>query len=417
MTEGSPPSGTVSFLLTDIEASTRLWEDFPEQMEVALARHDVIVRSVITERRGYVFGTAGDGFNAAFSTAQDALDAAIAAQSALAVEAWPDPIAIAVRMGVHTGTADERDGDYFGPTVNRAARLMAAGHGGQILVSAATAQLIDGNGLTDLGEQRLKDLAVPERVFQVGGGMFAALRVSGSVTVRLPEWATRFRGRAVEVDRLVVRVPHDRIVVLTGPGGLGKTRLAAQVAQRLLGEFPDGVYFVGLAGIDADTVDSAIAEGLHVRREPGRSLLESVIGWLRDRQVLVVLDNCEEVIGAARAAVDDLFAHCPGVHVLATSRLPLGVPGELRVPLAPLDESAAVELFVDRMVVTNPSFDIELDRGSLEGLCGRLDGFPLALELAAGALSDDGAGPVVGPSGTPSTAAQRRGGVVRGAAP
>jgi predicted ATPase len=373
----------VSFLLTDIEGSTRLWEEFPEQMAVALARHDVIVRSAIAERAGYVFGTAGDGFNAAFRTAPDALDAAIAAQSALATEVWPEPIGVAVRMGLHTGTADERDGDYFGPTVNRAARLMAAGHGGQILVSAATAQLLGGDGLTDLGEHRLKDLAIPERVFQVGGELFPALRVSGSVTVRLPEWATRFRGRSMELDRLVVRVPHDRVVVLTGPGGLGKTRLAAQVAHRLLGEFPDGVYFIGLAGIDADTVDSAIAEGLHVRREPGRTLLESVIGWLRDRQVLVVLDNCEEVLGSARTAVEALLGRCPGVHVLATSRRPLGVPGELRVPVAPLDEAAAVELFVDRMVVTNPSFDIRLDRGSLEGLCGRLDGFPLALELAA----------------------------------
>ena len=383
MAEGSPPSGTVSFLLTDIEASTRLWEEFPEQMAMALARHDVIVRSAITERGGYVFGTAGDGFNAAFWTAPVALNAAIAAQSALAAEEWPEPIAVAVRMGIHTGTADERDGDYFGPTVNRAARLMTAGHGGQILVSAATAQLLDGGGLTDLGEQRLKDLAVPERVYQVGGELFPALRVSGSVTVRLPEWATRFRGRDAELDRLVVRVSNDRVVVLTGPGGLGKTRLAAQVAQRLLEVFPDGVYFVGLAGIDAETVDSAIAEGLHVRREPGRSLLDSAAGWLRDRHVLIVLDNCEEVLVAARAAVEELLGRCPGVHVLATSRLPLGVPGELRVPLAPLDESAAVELFVDRMVVTTPSFDVQRDRGSLMGLCGRLDGFPLALELAA----------------------------------
>ena len=171
-------------------------------------------------------------------------------------------------MGIHTGTADERGGDYFGPTMNRAARLMAAGHGGQILLSAATAQLLDTAELTDLGEQRLKDLAIPERVYQVGGQSFPALRATGSATVLLPEWATRFRGRAEELDRLTERVPQERVVVLTGPGGLGKTRLAAQIAQRLLEEFPDGVYFVGLAGIDADTVDNAIAEGLHVRREP-----------------------------------------------------------------------------------------------------------------------------------------------------
>jgi predicted ATPase/class 3 adenylate cyclase len=381
--EGLAPTGTVSFLLTDIEASTRLWEDYPEQMAVALARHDVIVRSAITEQRGYVFGTSGDGFNAAFWTAREALDAATTAQTILSSEAWPEPIGVAVRMGIHTGTTDERDGDYFGPTMNRAARLMAAGHGGQILLSAATAQLLDTPELMDLGEQRLKDLSNPERVYQVGGQSFPALRVSGSATVQLPEWATRFRGRAEELDRLTDRVPHERVVVLTGPGGLGKTRLATQIAQRLLGVFPDGVYFVALAGIDADTVDNAIAEGLRVRREPQRSLLDSVIGWLRDRQVLLVLDNCEQVIGAAHSAVETLSRQCRGLHVLATSRLPLGVPGELRMPVPPLDESSAIELFLDRIVVTSPGLEVEDDRGSLEQLCRRLDGFPLALELAA----------------------------------
>jgi predicted ATPase len=182
---------------------------------------------------------------------------------------------------------------------------------------------------------------------------------------------------------LTERLPHERVVVLTGPGGLGKTRLATQVAQRLLEVFPDGVYFVGLVGIDADTVDNAIADGLHVRREPRRSLLDSVIGWLRDRQVLIVLDNCERVIPAAKAAVEALSGRCPGVHFLATSRLPLGVPGELRMPLPPLDESAAIELFVDRLLVTTPTFEIKHHLGSLEELCHRLDGFPLALELAA----------------------------------
>ncbi len=290
---------------------------------------------------------------------------------------------VTVRMGIHTGTTDERDGDYFGSTMNRAARLMAAGHGGQILLSAATAQLLGTGDLTDLGEQRLKDLATPERVYQVGDQAFPALRVTGSVTIQLPEWATRFRGRTEELNRLAERVPHERVIVLTGPGGLGKTRLASQIAHRLLAEFPDGVYFIGLAGIVADTVDNAIAEGLHVRREPQRSPLESVIGWLRDRQVLLVLDNCEEVVGAAQNAVAALLAGCPGLHVLATSRLPLGVPGELRVPLPPIDELSAVDLFVDRMTVTSPNFDVEHDRNSLEELCRRLDGFPLALELAA----------------------------------
>jgi len=381
--EQLPPTGTVSFLLTDIEMSTRLWEEHTDAMAVALARHDAIMRSGIEARRGYLFSTAGDAFAAAFWTPREALEAASAAQAALATEAWPAPISPAVRMGIHTGTADERDGDYFGPTLNRAARLMAAGHGGQILVSAAAAQLLDVDSLTDLGEWRLKDLATPERVYQVGARSFPALRVSGSVTVHLPEWTTRFRGRADELDRLTDRIPVERVVVLTGPGGVGKTRLAAQSAQRLLAVFPDGVFFVGLAGIASDTVDSAIAEGLHVRREPQRSLLESVSGWVRDRQVLLVLDNCEEVISAAKTAIGALLGKCRGLHVLATSRVPLGVAGELRLPLPPLDRLSAVELFTDRMEVTSPTFDAAHDRYALDELCRRLDGFPLALELAA----------------------------------
>lgn len=377
------PSATVSFLFTDIEASTRLWEAHPDGMAAAVARHDVIVRSAITARRGHVFSTAGDAFAAAFWTAAEALAAAGAAQRALASEAWPEPVRVMVRMGVHTGTADEREGDYFGPTLNRAARLMAAGHGGQTLVSGTTARLVDLDGLTDLGEWRLKDLATPERVYQVGSRSFPALRASGSVAVHLPEWTTRFRGRDAELDRLTDRIPVERVVVLTGPGGGGKTRLAAQAAQRLVAVFPDGVYFVGLAGIASDTVDSAIAEGLRVRPERERSLLDSVAGWLRDRQVLLVVDNCEEVSAAVQAAIAVLSEKCRGLHVLATSRVPLGVVGELRVPLPPLDRHAAIELFADRMAVTRPTFDTADDQHELEELCRRLDGFPLALELAA----------------------------------
>jgi predicted ATPase/class 3 adenylate cyclase len=381
--EGLRPTGTVTFLLTDIEASTRQWESHPEQMAVALSRHDTIVRSAIVERRGYVFGTSGDGFNAAFWTAREALDAATTIQQILSSEAWPEPLRVAVRIGIHTGTADERGGDYFGSTMNRAARLMAAGHGGQILVSAATAQLLDMGELSDLGEQRLKDLATTEHVYQLGDRSFPRLRTTGPATIRLPEWTTRFRGRSEELDRLAERVPHDRIVVLTGPGGLGKTRLASQIAQRLLGVFPDGIYFIGLTGIDAQGVDNAIAEGLQVRRESEQSVLDTVTTWLRDRRVLLVLDNCEEVVSAAHEAIGGLLERCPRLHVLATSRLPLGIPGELRVPVPPLDKLAAIELFVDRLSVTSPSFSAEHERGALELLCDHLDGFPLALELAA----------------------------------
>ena len=233
----------------------------------------------------------------------------------------------------------------------------------------------------------------------------------------MPEWETRFRGRTEELDRLTERVPLERVVVLTGPGGLGKTRLAAQVAQGLLEVFPDGIYFVGLAGIDADTVDNAIADGLQVRREPGRSLLDSVIGWLRDRQVLLVLDNCEQVSGAAQVAVETLTRQCRSLHVLATSRMPLGVPGELRMPLPPLDESSAIELFLDRMIVTTPGFEVEDHRGSLEQLCRRLDGFPLALELAVARCRMLSPGQLLNRLEYRPQLLERRGRTVRGTSP
>ena len=238
-------------------------------------------------------------------------------------------------------------------------------------------------GLVDLGEQRLKDLAIPERVFQLGDHDFGALRASGALTVRLPEWGTRFWGRADELDRLTESVPRTRVVVLTGPGGLGKTRLAAQVAERLVGVFRDGVGFVGLAGIAADDTDYVIAEGIGVRREPGRSTLESVISWVDDREILLVLDNCEEAVAAARQAVQQLVAACRKLHVLVTSRVPLGVAGEVRMPLRPLDDASAIGLFVDRLRGLDPAFDAERDTDASQELCRRLDGVPLAVELAA----------------------------------
>jgi predicted ATPase len=373
----------VTFVFTDVERSTRQWDEQPEAMTRAMARHDAILRAAIAAHRGYVFATAGDGFGAAFWTPREALQTAIEVQARLADEAWPPPTSIAARIGIHTGAADERDGDYFGPTVNRAARLMAAGHGGQILLSAATAQLVDSIDLLDLGEQRLKDLAAPERVFQVGTERFAPLRSSGVLTVRIPEWSTRFWGRGAEMDHVAERVLDGRLVVLTGPGGQGKTRLAAQVAQQLIGEFANGVYFVGLAGIVADAVDHAIADGVGVQSEVDRSPLQSLVAWLGGRRVLLVLDNCEDVAQTARAAIEILLDQCPHVHVLVTSRVHLGLPGEARIPLPPLDRDAAVDLLADRLSVTNRTVAADSSTGPLDELCRRLDGVPLALELAA----------------------------------
>jgi predicted ATPase/class 3 adenylate cyclase len=380
---GVPPTGTVTFLFTDVERSTQQWDTHPEEMRAAMRRHDVLLREAIDAQLGYVFTTAGDSFAAAFWTPHDALASALAIQRALSHELWPSSIAIGVRMGIHTGTADERDGDYFGPTLNRAARLMSAGHSGQILLSEVTARLVNLPDVVDLGEQRLKDLAAPERVFQVGDGVFPPLRSSGTLTVRLPEWDTRFWGRVEELEWLTERVPQSRVVVVTGPGGLGKTRLAAQVAERLASAFPDGVGFVGLAGLSEGDTEYAIAEGVGVRKQPDRSAIESVIGWLGDRRLLLVLDNCEGVATAARDAVQQLVRGCPGLHVLVTSRVPLGVAGEMRWPLRPLDDESAIGLFVDRVRATDPTFDPRSDPESLRALCGRLDGVPLAVELAA----------------------------------
>ena len=378
-----PPTGTVSFLFTDVERSTQLWESHPKAMTVAMARHDEILRGAITAHGGHIFSTSGDGFAAAFWRPSDAIKSAIDAQASLVTEPWPPPVTVTVRMGIHTGTADERDGDYFGPTLNRAARLMGAGHGGQVLLSGVTAQLVDEFELVDLGEQRLKDLANAERVFQIGRRRFPPLRTSGSLRIRLPEWGTRFWGRSAEMVVLTNRVVTSRVVVLTGPGGLGKTRLAAQVAQQLVDEFDAGIYFVGLAGIVAGAADYAIADGVGVKREPRRTPLESLIAWLGDRRVLLVLDNCEEVVATARAAVDTLIEQCAHVHVLMTSRVPVGVRGEVRVPVHPLEPSAALDLFVDRLTSMSRGSDAEGASDAARELCERLDGVPLALELAA----------------------------------
>jgi predicted ATPase len=374
----------VSFVFTDVERSTRQWEEQPEAMASAMARHDAIVRDAIAGHRGYVFATAGDGFGAAFWTPRDALETAVEVQARVAKETWPAPVDIAIRVGIHSGAADERDGDYFGPTVNRTARLTAAGHGGQILLSAVTAALADGFELLDLGEQRLKDLATPERVFQIGRRRFPPLQTSGVLTVRLPEWGTRFWGRAAEMEHVSEQVRSRRVVVLTGPGGQGKTRLAAQVAQQLVGDFAHSVYFVSLAGIVPDAVDYAIADGVGVQRELQRSALESLIAWLGDRRALLVLDNCEEVLETARAAVEALVAQCPQVHLLVTSRVPLGARGETRIPLPPLDRASAVDLLVDHLTTTmSRDLDLVASSDAMEELCARLDGVPLALELAA----------------------------------
>ncbi len=316
MTSGSRPSGTVTFLFTDIEASTRLWQHDPEEMRVALAAHDEVLRSTVKRHGGYVFSTGGDGFAVAFSRAGEAVRAAVEAQRALQARHWPAGAPIRVRMGVVTGEAQERDGDYFGSVLNRAARVMAAGHGGQILLSAATAALVDGVDLIDLGAHSLRDLPGTEHLFQIRAkglmAEFPALRTVDAVPGNLPLPTTSFIGRASEVKQVAELVRSHRLVTLTGVGGVGKTRLALQVAAGLVGDFPDGVWLVELAPVgDPATVPEVVAAALGVTPQGQRSVTASLVEALSGRRLLIVLDNCEHVVDAAAELVEEVLAHTP----------------------------------------------------------------------------------------------------------
>jgi predicted ATPase/class 3 adenylate cyclase len=396
----------VTFLFTDLEGSTRLWQDHPDAMEAALARHDDIVRAAIEGRGGHVVKTTGDGFYAVFSTARDALEAAIAAQRALGSEAWDDTGPLRVRMGLHTGEAQPRDGDYFGTAVNRAARLMAVAHGGQLLVSHATERLLgDTVGqsfeLVDLGEHRLRDLAQASRVFQVVAPdlarEFSPLQSMEAFPGNLPVQLTSFVGRGAEQHVIAEMLGQSRLVTLTGVGGVGKTRLALQVAADLAPRFTGGVWLCELAtASDEELMFQTVADAIGARRREGLSMGDSVVEYLRDREVLVVLDNCEHLLADAAWLAGNLLQRCPQVRVLATSREGLGVLGEQLVALASLSvpsvsadteamaASEAIQLFVDRAVAARSGFALGPSNvGSVAEICRRLDGMPLAIELAA----------------------------------
>jgi predicted ATPase/class 3 adenylate cyclase len=395
------PSGTVTFLFTDIEGSTRLWEAAPDAMRAVLVSHDSIVRRAIEAHSGHVFATGGDGFAAAFSRAGDALGSAAAAQALLVAQEWPPEATLRVRMGVHTGEATERGGDYFGPAVNRAARLMSAAHGGQVLVSAATAEVVGIAGLVDLGEHWLRDLARPERVYQLRApGLldeFPPLRSSMARSGNLPRQMTSFVGRAQELALVGDALRERPLVTLTGVGGVGKTRLALQAAAEAATGFPDGAWLCELAPVtNHGAVWEAVAASLGVKPALGRELSETVLECLAAKRLLLVLDNCEHLLDATARLVDVVAHECPGVVVLATSREGLGLAGEriLAVPSLSLPDpqasvdalstTDAVRLFVERTRDANASFALTLDNAAaVAQLCRRLDGIPLAIELAA----------------------------------
>jgi class 3 adenylate cyclase len=304
----SPPTGTVTFVFTDIEGSTELWENDPEAMQAALARHDEILAGAIYAKEGYVFKTVGDAFCATFPTASDALEATLEAQRTLLSEQWQQPGPLRVRMALHTGAAEEREGDYFGPPVNRVARLLSAAHGGQVLLSLPSQELVrdqlpGGTTLRDLGEHRLKDLFRPERVFQLVSpdlpSEFPPLRTLEAYRNNLPLQPTPLLGREKEVSEVRDLLRHDekRLLTLTGPGGTGKTRVALQAAADLLDDFPDGTYFVSLATVsEAERFFSAVAETLGLKEIGDQPLVETLKDYLRERRLLLVLDNFEQVL-------------------------------------------------------------------------------------------------------------------------
>jgi len=398
------PTGTVTFLFTDLEGSTRLWEECPDTMGDALARHDEILREAVNHHGGAIVKTTGDGVHAAFTSARAGIDAALAAQRRLQDTDWATPVPLLVRMGLNSGEAELRDGDYYGQSVNRAARIMAAAHGGQVAISQTTAQLLEdslppGVTLVDLGEHRLRDLARTEHVFQVRHpdlpSEFPQLRTLDAYPTNLPAQRTSFVGREEDVDAVATELREHRVVTITGVGGVGKSRLAVQVAATILPRFPDGAWLCELASVtDEALVADSLADAVGV--PPGSGPAREALPWfLRDRKALLVIDNCEHMLGPVIEVVDDILARCPRVVVLATSREPLGVAGErtyaLNTLLPPagadaraIRSSAAGRLFVERAQAARHDFVLDDDNATAVGeICTRLDGIPLAIELAA----------------------------------
>jgi predicted ATPase/class 3 adenylate cyclase len=390
----APPSGTVAFLFTDIEQSTRSWEDHTSAMEQVLSRHDAIIRSAIDERGGYVFSSSGDGFGAVFGDARDAADVAVSAQRALARERWSGDLGLRVRMGVHTGEAQERDANYFGPTVNRAARVMDAAHGGQILLSNAVAAIVGSADLVDLGLHWLRDLPTRERLWHLvtdPAETFPPPRSLGSgAATNLPPTEEELLGRSGDFDAVRSLLAERRLLTIVGVGGIGKTRLALDVAASLLDEFDDGVWWCELAPVGEEgAVAHAVGRILGARQHPGRTMAESVAEFCRRRRVLLVLDNCEHVLDAAGELVEALANAAPQAFVLATSREAIGCRSEQTYPLASLgvegDASPSFELFLRRAAEVMPHREWDADeKEAIRRICQRLDGMPLAIELAAG---------------------------------
>ncbi|MGI9623271.1 MAG: AfsR/SARP family transcriptional regulator, partial [Acidimicrobiales bacterium] len=380
-----PPSGTVTFSFSDVERSTQLWAKNRHAMATAMARHDELVREAIRRRRGYLFATGGDSFGVAFNRAADAVAWADDVQTAIGREPWRDDLVLKVRIGLHTGEAEERGGDYFGPPVNVAARIASIGHGGQTLASAVTGAVAGDIEALDLGTFRLKDVVAPVRIVQLDAGDHAPPRTDQEREGNLPGRAGRLFGRHRELDLVKAALSTSPLVTLVGPGGIGKTRLAVAAAQQAALDLHNGAWVVELAETTSATdVPRLFAEVLNIKESPGQSLTSSIVAGLAARECMVVLDNCEHVVAAAGAVAQAVIDGCPDVRLLATSREALGLGREQLVAVTPLDpEGAAAELFADRARALDPEFDLDNHRSEVEQICQRLDGVPLAIELAA----------------------------------
>ncbi len=422
----NPPTGTVTFLFTDIEGSTKLAREHPETWEGARAWHHAILREAIESNHGYVFQIIGDSFCTAFHTAGDALRAAIQAQRTFSTmnasreggrmneskenssfTIHPSSLSLKVRMGIHTGEAESHNGEYRGYlTLSMIQRVMSAGHGRQILLSGASENLLHGQlptdvSLRDMGEHKLKDVPQPARIFQVVApdlqSEFPALRALDVFPNNLPAQLTSFVGREKEILEVTQMLKQSRLLTLTGSGGTGKTRLSLQVASGILEQFKDGVWLIELAPISEPAlVPNTVANVLRLRVEDSRPLMDVVMDWLRDKEALFILDNCEHLIDACAQFANSILQLCRGVRILASSREALGIAGEAayRVPSLPtpnepldihqLETFDSVKLFIQRATLTLPTFQLTDENASFVAqICHRLDGIPLAIELAA----------------------------------
>jgi predicted ATPase/class 3 adenylate cyclase len=400
----------VTFAFTDVEGSAQRWDHDRSAMEKALQRHDELIRAAMTGHGGHVFKTMGDQFCAVFARPEAAVAAILAAQRALGEEDFSAVDGLKVRAAIHTGTADERNGDYFGPAVNRVARLLAIGHGGQVLVSGVSADLVQGElpsqaSLRDLGEHRLKDLARPEYVYQLLApdlvADFPPLRSLDSLPNNLPRMLTSFVGRDAEVAEITALVENNPLVTLVGSGGVGKTRTSLQVAANMLDGSGDGVWLIELAPLSSgDYIPSTVAQALGLKLDAEGDSVENLAVALKSKHMLLIFDNCEHLVEAAARVVGAILHRAPKIKVLASSRQGLGLKGEETYRMPSLDippedatghlvagdamRSAAVSLFVERALSADKKFKLSDENAPIVvDICRRLDGIPLAIELAA----------------------------------